>query len=441
MSEDVLLRFLSNGLIDVGGDDAKLEKLREAAGDLAVSLKKGPSKAAAYSLVAFDPEVSADDPVVREALDALKNRWATYVNTFSGTPIAVVRAMLLDALAQAAADDDRIGVVFVASARNALPFMEAGDERAIWADVVSVIEARVDARAEAEWATPTSITVPAMSFEAPGALEIGTSPVTVKEAVITKRVAAAVGPNDAAGQATGGNPYWPNQGQAWANEFRTRMADLLTETLGAVAKGSVIEPINLAEPLNSLAQAVSAHVDGTLMAVSAATAGLQRRTALIWWKEALYSPSAQVSYRAITGPSAGALMAFDLHQQIPSFSPASVASFLFEAVVGLPSADGEKTYALRDLVSEAQDHESLKSLRSVGAELVGPPEGRGPVLALIAHPEASGSRVEAEFRRFTGVAGNTPLTLPGWATWIFRELQAAKAAADGAKVVKRARKA
>ena len=83
----------------------------------------------------------------------------------------MIRAMLLDALVQAAGDDDKVGVAFVTSARNALPFMEAGNERAIWADVVRDIERRVDARAEAEWAVPSSITVPGMTFEAPNVWE------------------------------------------------------------------------------------------------------------------------------------------------------------------------------------------------------------------------------------------------------------------------------
>ena len=136
MSEAVLQRFLNNGLVDVGGDDTKLEKLSQAANDLAGTLKKTPSKALNYSLIAFDPEAPQDDPVVQEALEVLQARWATYRNTFSATPVAVVRAMLLDALVGAAAEDDRVGVCFVASARNALPLLRADNERGIWADAV-----------------------------------------------------------------------------------------------------------------------------------------------------------------------------------------------------------------------------------------------------------------------------------------------------------------
>lgn len=439
MSEDVLLRFLSNGLIDVGGDDTKLDRLRAAASDMAAALRKMPSKAASYALVAFDPEAPADDPVMREALEALKGRWETYVNTFAATPVAVVRAMLLDALAKAAAADDRIGIAFVASARNALPLMEAGDEQEIWADVVAIIEARVDARAEAEWATPDAITVSAMAFEAPAAIQIKTSPVTVSEEAIARQVAAAVGPTDAAGQPTGGNQYAPNQGQPWAGMFRDRLSELLAETFTAVAKGSTIGPIDLKEPFEALAQAVSMHVDNTLSAVSAATAGLQRRTALIWWKEALYSPSAQVSYRSLSGPSAAALMAFDLHKQVPAYSPASVAAFLFEAVATLPGNGDERAYALSDLVDEARTEDHLRKLREEASELVGAPEGRGPVIALIAHPRASERGMD--FRAMTGVPEDTKLTLADWATWVFRELQAARATeSSGGKARRRPRK-
>jgi hypothetical protein len=119
VGDGILQGFLNKGLIDVGGDDAKLDKLLQAAGDLAAALKKNPSKALGFSLIAFDPGAPEADPVVQEALAALQNRWTTYRNTFSATPIAVIRAMLLDALVAAAAEDDRVGVCFVASARNA----------------------------------------------------------------------------------------------------------------------------------------------------------------------------------------------------------------------------------------------------------------------------------------------------------------------------------
>ncbi|WP_373321612.1 GTPase-associated system all-helical protein GASH, partial [Acetobacter fabarum] len=51
MGDRILQGFLNRGLIDVGGDDAKLDKLNQAAGDLAAALKNNPSKALGFSLI------------------------------------------------------------------------------------------------------------------------------------------------------------------------------------------------------------------------------------------------------------------------------------------------------------------------------------------------------------------------------------------------------
>lgn len=78
------------------------------------------------------------------------------MNTFAGTPLTVVRAVLLDALVQAARTDENVAIAFVTSARNVLPTMQAGGERSIWTEIMTEMEREVDSRAEAEWATPFS---------------------------------------------------------------------------------------------------------------------------------------------------------------------------------------------------------------------------------------------------------------------------------------------
>ena len=435
VKDQTILRFLNAGLINVGGDDTKLLKLRETAADLASALKTTPFKAIPFALIAFDPVAPADDPVIQEALSALQTRWATYANVFSGTPVALLRAVLLDALVQAASADDRIGVAFVASARNVLPFTEAGNEREIWADVVANIEQHLDARAEAEWATPETIEVSAMTFKPPTAIKVTASPVSINKDVLVKQFEAAAGPTNAQGQPTGGNPNYPspnqNVHQQWGSQFGTRLADSLAELIGAISKASEINPIDLSEPLNGLAQTVSDHVDRTLKAVSDATVGLQRRTNLIWWKETLYSPSARITYREMPSFTAAALMAFDLYRQVPTFSPASVAAFLHEAVLTLPSLDrGEESRPIRDLLTEASGSDALRPLRQAAAEVVAEPIGRGPLLGIIGHGAGRSALDDRTFRDLVGVPAATALTVPEWAKWVFRELQAARASQE-----------
>lgn len=441
MATDILIRFLGAGLINVGGDDTKLEKLQETSSDLSESLKQTPSKAASFSLIAFDPEAPENDPVINEAIEALQNRWPTFVNTFARTPITVIRAILLDALTKAAADDENIGLAFVTSARNVLPFMEAGNESAIWGDAVKEIEKQVNARAEADWATPESINVSAIKYSAPATINISQKKVVVDKKALATRVMAASGPTNASNQPTQGNQNWPHSNpQAWANEFATRMADAIGGVIDSVMSEAQIAPVDLSVPLKDLSSAVSKHVDETLKAVSVATAGLQRRTNLIWWKETLFSPSIQGSYRDLPCPAAAALMAFDLFQQVPTFSPGSVAAFLHEAVLNLPSCEADKEWPLIDLMREALEADQLTPLRETAKQLISETTGRGPILGILMHGISVPTLDAEKFRVLVGVPAATPLTAPQWATWIFRELQAARASQDTGGAKKRGRK-
>jgi hypothetical protein len=318
--------------------------------------------------------------------------------------------------------------------------MEAGNEQTIWADVVGIIEKRVDARAEAEWATPSSITMPPMTFPETPPINVAATLSTIEKAALAKRIEAAAGPSNAAGQATGGNPHWSTANGPWSTEFGNRLADAIVGAFEAAGKGLGIAPIDLSSPLESFAKAISVHVDATLKSVSGATAGLQRRTNLIWWKEALYSPSARCSYRQLPPSSAAALMAFDLHQQIPTFSPASVAAFLYETVLSLPSIDAKEEHPIADLLKEAQRSEVLADLRVTIAEQFSPPAGRGPIWSLIGHPQSRLPLDDQIFRDLVGIPAKTPMTMPAWATWLFRVLQAARAAHDGAEGKRRGRK-
>ncbi|MGM5034952.1 GTPase-associated system all-helical protein GASH [Tardiphaga sp. 803_E3_N1_3] len=445
MGEVVLQRFLNNGLINVGGDDTKLEKLSQAAKHLAGILKKTPSKALNYALIAFDPEAPEDDPVIQEALVVLQGQWATYRNTFSATPVAAIRAILLDALLTAAVDDDRVGVCFVASARNALPLLNADHERDIWVDAVKEVERRIDARAEAEWATPQSITVSAMTYDVPELEAPKVKRGKVPRDTLKTAMLAAAGPSFHDPQqgniATDGNRYWPHQHpHQWVGDFGRRSSEAIANAIDAsIATIGVSQP-DLAEPFKKLAAVVSEYVDNTLSTVSSATAGLQRRTNLLWWSEALYSPSAQKSYRDLPVSIAAAQMAFDLFASVPLFSPASVSAFLSETVLKLENAERAEGRPVRELVAEAQQQESLADLRKTAADLTTAPVGRGPLLALIGHSDHADAKNDASFQRLTGLPVDAKLDAVGWATWIFRELQAAKAASGGSSAKRRAAK-
>ena len=438
MNDDVLLRFLSKGLIDVGGDDDKLGRLRQTATDLTEILEKCPAKASPFALVAFDPDVPATDPTIAEAEEALRKRWETYVNTFADTPVAVFRAILLDALIGACEKNDTVAAAFVASARNVLPLMEVGEEREIWIDIVGDNERKVEERAEREWATPASISVPDVKFKFESASEIDIRIASKKTSAssLKPKFEAAAGPhsnNPAEGtqRNTEGNEYMPQSNpHEWVYEFGTLMAEAVGDAINRAVGSLSVEGLDLPEFSQDITNVMSEHLRTTLQAVSSATTGIQRRTNLLWWKEALFSPSAGKSYRDMRSFEATALMALDMHRNIPTFSPASVAAFLREAVIALPTMDQDERVAIRELVEKARDASILEELRTEAGNLVGAPVGRSSILGLIGHSEAVPQIDDGMFRDFVGVKPDTSLTLPDWAVWIFRELQAARAIAE-----------
>lgn len=69
MSSEYLMRFLEIGVIDLKGDDTKLEKLRATAKDLSTILKKAPAKTVCFTMAAADPGIASDYLVGRKQLD------------------------------------------------------------------------------------------------------------------------------------------------------------------------------------------------------------------------------------------------------------------------------------------------------------------------------------------------------------------------------------
>lgn len=433
MSSEYLMRFLDIGVIDIKGDDTKLDKLRATAKDLSAALKKAPAKTVSFTMVAADPGVASDDPTIQEAMAALRKQWETVSNAFSSPPVAILRAVLLDAIVQASRSDDAIAVGFVNTARNALAHAETASESVVWREAVGEIEGKVDARAEQEWATPEMITIDALEYTPPAAAAPKYKVPTVDRAALQTSIHRSAGPwngNPSNQHAPHSNP------QQWAASFAEHMTEVIGGQLDTLAQGLAPAPVDLSGPLMTLATAVTAHVEKALASFSGATAGLQRRTNLLWWKEALYSPSVHESYLDLPAFEAAALMALDLHEQVPTYSPASVSAFLKEAIRCVPAdpggTDGGKQ-EIAALVSAARTTEFMQPFRSLAAQYVQAAAGRGPLLSVIGHPQSPTTVDAAALRALAGLDASTKMTPAEWGTYLFRELQGARATNANAK--------
>lgn len=424
MTQEYLLKFLEQGVIDLDGDDNKLEKLQSTAQDLSSALQDSPSNTIRYTLVAADPNILSADPAIEEAMQALRAQWTTVANAYKGGyPVAILRAILLEALVQSAREDDSIAVAFVNTARNALTYSESSSEHSVWKSAVSEIETKVDARSETEWATPEMIKVSPLRYKAsvPEVQRLK-APVVDRDDLKAK-IHSAAGPW---GSVEPKNSYQVHsQPQQWTKSFSDIMGPVIADAIDEIAAKLAPEPIDISAPLSALTKAVAGHVDKALISFSGATAGLQRRTNLLWWKEALYSPSAHESYLDLPVFEAAALMALDLHQQVPSYSPASVSAFLKEAIRCLPTNDEEQEFS--KLLHAARTTEIMQPFRTLAAEYAPSPNGRGPLLSLIGYPQSANIEDTEALLALSGIDSQQKLDPVAWGACLFRELQSARA--------------
>lgn len=303
---------------------------------------------------------------------------------------------------------------------------------------MSEIESKVDARAEAEWATPEMISVEPLTYTPPAPGKVQFELPVVDRPTLKGKIHSAAGPwgpNNPNQHQPHGNP------QAWTQEFANKMSVAIAETMDAMAEELAPAPVDLSTPLTALAKAVTAHVEAALASFSGATAGLQRRTNLLWWKEALYSPSTHESYLEMPVFQASALMALDLHEQVPTYSPASVSAFLKEAIRCLPidpESQGSGQCDVATLVQDAKTAAFMQPFRVLAAQYVPPPAGRGPLLSLIGHTQEPMAADATSLRELGGLDASATMTPAEWGTFLFRELQAARAtSANAGKRTKR----
>lgn len=431
LNSEILMQFLKLDLINLQGSDEKLNKLQATAVSLTKILEDDPKKAISYTLIALDPKAPEDDKTVKEIVSVLEENWATYFNAFSGTPVQVVRALLLQALVTVAQTNQLVAVAFVSIVRNVLPYMEVGNEKDMWTDLVAKFESQLNILAEKEWATPENISVEALSYSPPKQIQISSAEVKLDREALKTGIEKATAPTNSKSEQTGGNQHWPhNNPTQWVYEFNTRMVSAISEVVDKAFEQAKIEPINLSKPLKELTIAVAQHVNATLEAVNDATAGLQCRTNLIWWRESLYSQSALCSYRKMPMPIAATMMAFDLANMVPSFSPASVPAFLFESTSLIMKSETDEGIELGQRIEDIKQSEYTEPLRNYINQTLNKFEGRSLLLNLVA---LDVNLDEAQFRKLTGLATTTRISDADWSNWVFRELQSIKAVILGEK--------
>jgi GTPase-associated system helical domain len=378
---ELLTELLAAGLIEkLEGNDERFAKLEKAASAVAQELRDDPPGLIRAILAGLDPDVTANDPAIARAEQALTSEWKSMRSVHPDPPIGSFRAILLEACSQAA-ERDKAAIVWLTAA-DTLQFLRLGKEE----DAIKKMMEGLASCAEEEALVVSAKAGPARNL----ALKVA-APATVKVPSARKvdrndllmRVAAASGPNYKNNNVANPNPHWTNQPQSWSWEFSDRMSVLLANELDALAE-SVREiqlksneqnatlHANFAKSLDAVVASQQNWLKEALDASEAQQHAAQLRLDALWWSEALYSHSIRCSYRDLPPHLAAVVMAVDLLAYMPELSPASVCYLLAETVHRLPKSGFEQRCSLSEVLDAIRDSRSSLP-KGWQDELIDPP--------------------------------------------------------------------
>jgi hypothetical protein len=353
----ILESFLSYGLIEnIDGSDERYEKIEQATIALAENFRGEPSLLIRAIVSGLNPEVSTEDKFVTQAKECLKKEWKAYSTVYTDEPINLFRGMILDACERVSDDDYNASIMWL-SASDVLPLLRLGKEEQLLNEFMTSLAH------QAESNCIQNNTMEKLQKEKVIKLdEVQDISKFISIKVDRDELFSSIG--DAAGvshvnkegtNVTGENPnrYWTNNNQNWAGDFAERMSNTIADELELITtkltkndnslNSSLVQykqqlKEELEKSLNEQRLNTQRHLKETL----AVQTQEQTRLNVLWWSEALYSPSLNSSYREYSTELASTLMSFDLLDEITVPVPASVGYMLSETVSKLKDVDFEK---------------------------------------------------------------------------------------------------
>ena len=257
---DMLQRYLSSGLLDIGDDDTRLTKLREAAADLQKLFASAPRVGLYHALMVYTDKVDVADSCFAESAEALSKHWNTYGNKYKDPPRGLFRAMAIQAVSETSekSPDFAAGVAYGLRSLGQHP--KTTNEGAILDEFYREVTHKLEERAVASWrlnSPPPFTALKTLTVSAPA----------VEKATLDQ----------------GLNP------------------DTVTTTLTKLAAG-IVSDVN--KNLKYLSENISTGVGATQQGIRELCASSFLRSELLWWKESRYSPILRKSYRGLPASAA-----------------------------------------------------------------------------------------------------------------------------------------
>jgi hypothetical protein len=145
----MLQEFLNQNFISIT-EDPNVEKLKKAAEDVVKKLNKNRQYIITYALIAFDPHIEVNNPIIKEVQEIIIKYWPTFNANSKDTPVTYIRAVILEAL-QEISKDLNIACIIWLTVRNVIKYYTLGREIDILTEFFLSLRKKVNDSAINDW--------------------------------------------------------------------------------------------------------------------------------------------------------------------------------------------------------------------------------------------------------------------------------------------------
>lgn len=336
MDDNFLQSTLKSGLFDIGDSDDRLKWLQQSVTDLVKFLKKNYTLLPKYSLVALDPNISDNEPVLIEVEEIVTKYWKALRGKYPDMPRNIHRGVILNALIELGSEDPVAARIIYLTSSNFFPYAKLGKEKGIVNTLLTELGEIAENHAVEEWSLIEE--EPKLKLGSLKINDLKFGKVELDSADLQEKLFAALANSPQGhGPQHGGQSSW---GQSFSNKSSIAIAESFNSALSELNKS--LSPATLEDPINKFFTSFKKSLDDNLKSSFASIVAVERRSKLLWWKETLYSPSLKKSYREVSNPVLPILMGSDLNEQVAEITPISVDYLLRDTLLILNETKGEK---------------------------------------------------------------------------------------------------
>lgn len=410
-----------------------VESLKKAVKDITTQLTKRKERIEIipFTLVALDPRVKDNDPVVQHVETVIIKKWPAFKNSVAATKdksTTYIRAVILESLSQLSKDDAATAALVWLTARDVIGHYRLDAEERVIKKFLQELADRTEENGRAAWGI--SLKLRANEFKGIGISISGIKASQIDEEALKAHLLDAMVHSGWRGSAGGGeNPHHQGQNNwPWPKYMAEHSAKGITEVVNSALsyqnKSLSAISTSIQKGLDDYFAQLQPFLDDLNTSLASSITANNKRSELLWWRQSLYSRSLNTSYRRLDPLNAAVAMALDLAKQVEAIYPESVDYLLREALKDGHREQAEEERLLSDWLKDSSNlnNDIQLALKDYAAE----GDTRKPLL--IAWGSVVQSGEATDFFTEMGVDKTAKLTLFDLAVWLFHGLQAHKLA-------------